>query len=269
MKKLLLSLLIIGSTFSAAIAQDYKKVFFKDLTIENNHVKVTVEDAVATPAGIKFRLKIFNKTNDYVVYKPVESSFKIGGKDYKPEEKWLIIRPNEDDYRTVNLKGAGFVIPENFNFVLSGLYKFSPESPGVSAPDFKLPAAQNEFKAGNFTVTLVKFKKETARTDAKFKVTYSGDKIGIFEPNKVAMKMPDGKEFANFYSDKKPLIFAKGDMDDFAVAWKDIPNTSGDMQKVDMNILWRNAFKEITPDKIDSQILNLQFDKEMSDAKGK
>ncbi len=64
MKKLLLTLFVVAGTFTAAVAQDYKKVFFKDLTIENNHVKVTVEDAVATATGIKFRLKIFNKTND-------------------------------------------------------------------------------------------------------------------------------------------------------------------------------------------------------------
>lgn len=74
-----------------------------------------------------------------------------------------------------------------------------------------------------------------------FKATYNGDKIGIFEPNKIAMKMPDGKEYANYHSDRKPIVFEKGKADDFTVAWKDIPTTSGDMQKDEMTVLWKRA----------------------------
>jgi hypothetical protein len=269
MKKIIFALIVTICSLNISVAQNYKKIFYKSQTIENNDIKITIENAVATPAGVKFRLTIYNKTNDYIIYKPSESIFKLGGKEGKPVEKWLIIRPNHDDYITVNLKGSDYMVASNYDFVMDGIYKVSVNAPGLTTADFKLPPSQNDFKTGGFNITVDKIKKETARTDAKFKVNYTGDKVGIFEPNKVAMKMPDGKEYANYHSDKEPLIFAKGDNDDFVVAWKDIPTASGDMQKVDMIILWRDAFKEIIPEKIAKQTLTVMFDQEMTDAKGK
>ncbi len=39
---------------------------------------------------------------------------------------------------------------------------------------------------------------------------------------------------------------------------------SGDMQKVDMMILWRNAFKEVTPTSMDAQTLDIKFSPALS-----
>src|SRR5437868_6138649 len=135
---------------SFASAQNYKKIFYKDQVIENNDLKISVIDAVATPAGVKFKVRVYNKTNDYIVYKPSESIFKIGGKTFNPDEKWLIIRPNDDDSQVIDLKGPNYMIAENFNFTMEGMYKFSVDVKGVNAPDFKLPASQNDMKAGGF-----------------------------------------------------------------------------------------------------------------------
>jgi hypothetical protein len=270
MKKISLVLvsmmLLVGLTSKA---QTYKKIFYRDQVIENNDVKIMVIDAVATPAGVKFKIRIYNKTNDYIVYKPSESIFKIAGKSFNPNEKWLIIRPNDDDYQVIDLFGAGYMFPENFNFVMEGMYKFSTDVKGVNANDFKLPAAKNDFKAGGFNIVLLKNKKTTARTDATFSVQYVGDKIGVFEPNKVSMKMADGKEYANYHSNKKPLIYAKGEDKDIVVAWKDIPVTSGDMQKDEMTIMWQDAFKEITPDKMLPLTITVIFDEETTKLKNK
>ncbi|HEX8517644.1 MAG TPA: hypothetical protein VF868_15710 [Bacteroidia bacterium] len=269
MKKISVFALLTVLFVTSVSAQEYKRVFYRDQVIDNNDLKIAVTDAVSTPSGVKFKIRIYNKTNDYIVYKPSESIFKIGGKSFNPEEKWLIIRPNDDDSKVVDLKGPNYMFPENFNFVMEGIYKFSVETKGVGAPDFILPPARNDFKAGGFDVTLAKNKKTTARTDAAFKIKYSGDKIGVFEPNKVTMKMADGKEYANYHSGKKPLIFGKGEENDIAVAWKDIPNTSGDMQKDEMTILWKDAFKEITPDKMLPLTLSVIFDEETTKAKNK
>lgn len=269
MKKLIFALFVAVAATSSTSAQEYKKVFFKTQTVETNDVKVTIDGAVATARETKFKIKLINKTNDYLIYKPAESTFKIGGKSYNPTEKWVIIRPNDDGSSVLNIPGTEFLVAADYDFVLDGLYRVNTNTGGVSSPDFKLPASVNDFKAGNFTVNVVKVKKTTARTDAGFKATYNGDKIGIFEPNKIAMKMPDGKEYANYHSDRKPEVFEKGKEDSFTVAWKDIPTTSGDMQKDEMTILWRDAFKEVTPDKMKSQNFTILFDKETSELKGK
>ncbi|MCX6296127.1 MAG: hypothetical protein NTX97_08670 [Bacteroidetes bacterium] len=272
MKKLVLSFVMIISfvTFSSAQKEiKYKKTFYKNQTIENAYVKITIDDAVATQIGMKFKISIVNKTNDYIIFKPSECEFQIKDNKVKPIEKWLVIRPNDKDWKIIDIKGPKYILPENFEFLLEGFYKVSIDAKGNTTPDFKLPPNSNEFNTGGFSVSIDGFKKETARTDAKFKVSYNGDKIGVFEPNKVAAKMPDGKEYANFHSDNKPLLFDKGTEDDFKVAWKDIPIESGDMQKVEMTILWRDAFKEVTPVKMPSLNLTILFDQEMSLAKGR
>ena len=267
MKRIILA--IVALVYCSAIqAQKYKKVFYKTQTIDAKEIIITVDDAVATDVGVKFKLRIKNQTNDYIIYKPSESIFKIDGKSYNPNEKWLIVAPKDADYRVVDLKGADYKRTDNFDFVMDGVYKIDGNTKGVDAPDFKLPASQNDFNAGAFTVTLEKVKKETARTDAKFKVKYTGDKVAIFEPNKIAMKMPDGKEYANYHSDKKAQLLNDGEKS-FTLAWKDIPKTSGDMQFAEMIILWRDAFKEVTPVKMHPTTITIEFDKALSDLKGK
>jgi hypothetical protein len=269
MKKICLTFLSTLLFISFASAQNYKKLFYRDQVIENNDIKIMIIDAVAYPAGIKFKVKIYNKTNDYIVYKPSESIFKISGKSFNPEEKWLIIRPNDEDDQTIDLKGPNYMVAENFNLVMEGMYKFSTEVKGVNTPDFILPAKKNDFKAGGFDITLVKSKKTTAKTDAVFKTKYMGDKIGVFEPKKITMKMADGKEYENYLSNKKPRIYAKGEEYDVVVAWKDIPATSGNMEKEEMTILWKDAFKEITPDKMLPLTLTVMFDEEVTKLKNK
>ncbi len=272
MKKFILSLIVlcVATTLSAQKKEKiikYKKTFYKNQTVENADIKITIDDAVATPTGMKFKVSIVNKSTDYIIFKPSECEFKIKGNSVKPIEKWLVIPPGDKDWRIIDIKG-NYVIPENFDFLMAGFYKVTLDSKGNVTPDFKLPAASNEFKSGEFSAVLVASKKETDKTDAKFKVTYNGNKIGVIETNKVAAKMPDGKEFANYLRDK-PIIFDKGNIEDFIVAWKDIPVASGDMQKVEMIILWREAFKEVTPVKIPVLNLTILFDKEMSMDKGR
>lgn len=267
MKKIIIAIMALACS-TAIEAQNYKRVFYKNQTVENKDIRITVDDAVATDGGIKFKLKVKNLTNDYIIYKPSESAFKIDGKSINPNEKWMIISPNDDESRVIDLKGPNYKKAADFEFLLDGVYKASSNAKGVVAPDFKLPASQNEFKAGDFTVTLEKVKKETARTDAKFNVKYTGTKIAIFEPNKVGMKMPDGKEYANYHSDKKAQLMNSGDVS-FTVAWKDIPKASGDMQFAEMIILWRDAFKETAPVKLEAQTISIAFDKDLTEAKGK
>jgi hypothetical protein len=73
---LLWHLIVAAGTMSTLVAQEYKKVFFKTQTVETNDVKVTIDAAVATARETKFKIKIINKTNDYLIYKPSESVFK-------------------------------------------------------------------------------------------------------------------------------------------------------------------------------------------------
>jgi len=257
MKKILLTfIVIIGLAVNSATAQ--KETKYKDAKVESDYVTIDLIDAVSTDAGTKFKLKIQNKTSDYIIYKAEESKFVINGTEVRPKEKTLILEPNETGSRVINIKGAYNAV-KSYSFVVDGLYKVSPNGASVSVPDFKLPASQNSFNAGNFNCTMVDLDKKTAKTDVRFKCVYNGDKMGFVYLVKAAVKMPDGNEYASTHTRTKPILFNKGDDDRFVLVWEKMKGgREMDMQLVDMTILWHNVFIEAAPQKIKGATVEMQ-----------
>ncbi|MBN8697225.1 MAG: hypothetical protein J0L87_11910 [Bacteroidetes bacterium] len=273
MKKLFTTMILAIGFVAAAVAQKevkYVKMYYKDLKMETNDIVIIVDNAVSTEGETKFKLKIENKTNDYLILKPEECKFIINGKEQKPKEKWLVISPNESDFRIVNLKGAGYNAVKNYQFVLDGLYRVDANTKGIATPDFKLPASQNEFETGPFTNTLGKVSKETDKTEVKISVTYTGDKIGFVFPSKVSVKMPDGNTYANAKSKSDAIMMVKGDSDSYKLKWERMEGGKMmDMQKVDMMIQWNDAFAEVSPVKMKAETIQMEFDEVASNEKGK
>jgi hypothetical protein len=277
MKKLILAVIAIG-TISTAIAQKevkYAKLYYKDLKVENNDVTITVDNAVSTDGETKFKLKITNKTNDFLILKPEECKFVINGKEMKPTEKWLIISPNESDFRIINLKGAQYNSVKNYTFVLDGLYKVSTAEKGISTPDYKLPVNKNEFKTGNYTVKMNKLYKESDATNLKFDITYNGDKMGIVFSEKAGVVMPNGNEYATVKSTgllakSGPILMKKGQTESVTLNWDRMEGGKAmDMQKVDMLVKFNDMFTEAAPEKLKPETLTFEFDEAVSNAKGK
>jgi hypothetical protein len=279
MKKTIILFTAITSVIGTALAQKevhYAKLYYKDTKVENPDVTITVDNAVSTEGETKMKLKITNKTNNFIIYKPEESTFVINGKESKAKEKWLIISPNESDFRIVNLKGPEYNKVKNYSFKVDGLYKVIMDKKTIAAPEFKLPPSQNDFKAGNdFSCSLKKLSKETDKTEAKFSCQYTGDKIGFVFPSKTAVKMPDGNDYASkvhsgLLSKSGPLILMKGNDDSFNLEWDRMQGgKTMDMQKVEMIIKWNDAFAEGSPEKMKSETIQLEFDETTSNAKGK
>jgi hypothetical protein len=262
MKKVILALVIAASTLTANAQKEkkYAKIIYKDVKTENSDLVISVDNIVSTDAETKFKLKITNKTADYIIYKPEESKFVINGKEMTPSEKWLIISPNESDFRVINLKEKNMNTVKSYSFVVDGLYRASANAEGIPAPDFRLPPTKNDFQAGSFNVSLDKMSKESAQTDVKFKVSYNGDKIGFIFPSKAGVLMPDGNEYANGKRNASAIILTKGKDDSFTLHWDRMQGRALDMQKVEMIIKWNATFAEITPEKMKSETVEMQID---------
>ncbi len=263
MKKAILGLALAFSIGNAAMAQKevkYERLFYKDLTLETGDVKITVDNAVSTAAETKFKLKITNFTGNYIIFKPEESKFIINGKEMSPKEKWLIIKPNESDFRVINLKGAALNEVKSYSFVMEGLYTVSTKATVVPAANFDLPAAKNDFEAGDFKCTVSSVYKESDRTEVKFKCAYNGKKIGFIQASKAAVKMPDGKEYAN--AKKSDLILLmKGENENFTLKWDRMEGGKAmDMQKVAMTIIWHETFMESEAVSLKAETLKFEFD---------
>jgi len=268
MKKLLLLFFILSISCSTFAQDKYKKIFYKDQSIENMDVKITLTDAVAVPGGLKFRLTITNKTTDYILFKPTECEFRTKSGNMKPVEKSLMIKPMNKEAIVLDMKAPQNMVTDDFRFMMDGFYRIGLDGRSIPVAEFKLPATVNDFKAEDFTVKLDKVKKETASSYVKFIVAYTGKGIGIIDQKKITVKMPDGKEYAN-YNDDRPLIMEPGTSDNFASGWKDLPAAAGDMQKVEMLVQFNEVFRETIPVKIPSLELRVLFDEPASNEKGK
>ena len=107
MKKTIIAATLVAFITSASVAQKlrtYAKLVYVKTQTETPDVTVYIENAVANDKQLKFKLKIVNKTNDYVIFKPSESKLIVNGKEWKPgiKEKELVISPLESDFRVMN-----------------------------------------------------------------------------------------------------------------------------------------------------------------------
>lgn len=253
-------LVCLAGASQAQKEKKYKEIFYKDITHEADDFTVTTNNGFSNKELTKFKLKIANKTNDILMYKPEESTFKVDGKEAKPKEKVLFVYPAESDHRVVNLVSADYLVT-NYSFVMGGMYKISTKGTVTEVADFKLPAAVNEFEAGGFSCSMTSLTKETDKTEAKFECRYTGSKIGVIQPGKAVVKMPDGTEIANEKKSSTPIILMKGKSEKITFKWNRMEGGKAtDMQKVNMTILFKGTFSEADAVKMNDETLNFELD---------
>jgi hypothetical protein len=241
----------------------YKDIFYKDIAKECDDMSISTNNGISNKEMTKFKLKIVNKTNDILLYKPEESSFKLESKEVQPKEKWLYVYPNESDFRVVNGVGPDFLFP--YIYIVDGVYKIPTNGKGIETSEFQLPASQNEFTSGGFTCVMSSLTKESDLTEVKFECRYNGDKIGVIQPSRAAVKLPDGTEIANEKSKSQPIVVMKGKSEKITLKWNRMEGgRAQDMQKIKMNILWRNTFSEVDAEKLKDEVLQFEIDEKLS-----
>jgi hypothetical protein len=240
----------------------WKEIAYKDIMSEFDDMTVSTNNGVANKEMTKFKLKIVNKTNDVLIFKPEESVIKAGT-EFKPKEKWLYVYPTESDFRVVNAMGPDFLTP--YSYVMSGMYKVSLSNKGIEAANFQLPASQNEFTAGPFSCSMTSLTKESDKTEVKFECKYTGDKVGVIQPSRSAVKLPDGTEIANEKSKSQPIILMKGKSEKVTFKWNRMDGgRAQDMQKIKLEVLFRNTFSESDLEKMKDETINFEIDETLS-----
>ncbi|MDI1353774.1 MAG: hypothetical protein PSX36_02560 [bacterium] len=256
---------LLVSLLPASAQVKYEKIAYKESKLEDKEVTVSTKDVFSTKAFTKFQCRIANKTDFIMIYKPEESTLNLpGGKEFTPKEKYLVVYPGETNYRVVNFSGPDFMIPQ-YSYKVEGIYKVSEIEKVIEAPEFALPPSINEFKAGPFSCTLMKFEKETDKTTAKFECRYNGDKVGVINSGRAGARLPNGTEAANSKIQGKSDIVLKGETQRFTLVWDRMEGgKENDMQKIKMMIFWRNTFIEATQVKLDPLTLEMKIDEALS-----
>lgn len=247
-------------------AKENEKYFYKDVTFETDDYSVFITDAVATNAYVKFKMKVFNKTNDFLVVKPIEMSYTSGSKTAITKDKVFVVAPNEEDWKVLDYKGTAMQV-DQFVIEAKGIYKASAGGKAIEVPNFDIPPSKNEFSVANTTCILKKHEATTAKTIAKFDCIYSGDGVIIINPYRCAAIMPNGSENANAKK-STPILLEKGQSDDFTVAFEE-QSGAGDMQKKGIKIKWNDTFKESKLMKLEAPKITIDKDEEKTKAKQK
>ncbi len=237
-----------------------KEIWYKDKVIENKHLKLTIEDALVNEKILKFRLKIENLYPGFLLFKANELVVNVNGQDTNLVGKWILIEALADNRRTFDLKGKDYR-SNKFKIKTSGFYLIPNNTKAMPGPDFTLTPNDKEISIGDFKVTMVDLKKETGNTVIKFKLEYTGDRVGLVDPSKIMVMMPDKKEYSQKSSKGTVLAMNKGSKEILIVKFgKEIPSTAGDMQKAEMILRWKDAFKECSPENIVPEILEIEKD---------
>jgi hypothetical protein len=265
MSKTLLALLALG-LFNIGMAQD--QVYYKSTTFETPDYTIVIEDAISTYGSAKFKLKLTNKTSDFLLLKPSECVFKINGKNSSTIDNELIVGPNATDTRNFSLPGNGMSSVRDYIFVLSGIYKIGTNGTVLKTPDFKIPPAETMVvKAGveEFICTMDTLIKQSEKTFVAFDVEYTGSKIGMINTSKPTLKLPNGNEFPNqkvIEKGKTPYItLLKGQKEKISMEWNRLPGGKAtDMAKLDMTIVFKETFSETTRQKMPNITFELKYD---------
>lgn len=257
MKKSITFLVAILLLSQLAVAGKPKKIFYKEQTIETPEATIAIVDGVSEEDYIKFKLKIKNKTSDALLLKTSDVVLILDGKEVRAEhEKSLIIAPNDDASRVIDIKGDYRV--GSFSVRVEGLSRAKTLENSLHAPDFHLPATTRSFNVGAFGAVLDRDVRTTDLVDISFKTTYSGAMIGLIDPSKIGLKLPNGKVFANMRGNQKMMIMEPGMEKTLAMDWKKIPVREADTQFSELEILFRDAFKEAEVQSLKAPLLKLE-----------
>lgn len=267
MKKTILYLLFALIATTPAFAQKGKEAkvdpkhanHFKVAKVETDDYSVEVVDIFARMEEVKCKVKITNKTNDYLIWNPSESAFRFEFGEFKPKEKEVVIKPNDKESKVLNITGDNRFHVESFSLDIKGVSKVASTGTMVMAPEFQLPASMNDFNAGPFKVSLLAVDKKTDLTAGSFRVTYTGNEIGLVDANKIAVRTEKEQEFASARTDYKLQLLTKGESDKFNFYFK-IPASHVDMQFATLWIIFRNAFQESKKVPIGGTSVSLEID---------
>ena len=244
---------------------------YQEITMETFDVKIEITDGISKIDFLKVKVKLTNNTTDYIIYKPKESSFIITGKTFPISDRLLLISPLGKGSRVLDVKGNGTnVHVQDFSFNLKGLGRININTPFVPAPNFLLPVSTNEFTVGNFKIQMLKLDKQTDETKVKFKVTYLGNEYGLVTPTSLAVKTDKTAltEYANADNKQDAFLLSKGESETFTASFK-IPGKVVDMQFANMEIIWRDTFKDCKAILLDDLTTEITVDEGKTAAKNK
>lgn len=276
MKKPITFLLLTAAiSCSSAFAQElteYERIYYSDIVeTEAGDFTFSTNNCVAQLDNCKLALKIENKSSDFLMFVPKESTFKYSFGDKNPDVKPYYIAPDDKKTKTIKVDGGEQFRQRSFDYEVGGLYRIPLAGNTVEAPEFQLPANKNNFTAGNFKVVLKKYEASTREAKASFEVTYTGDDVGLVNAANLSVRAKRNKSeeevvYANDDKKGEAEILHKGESAKFDAVFH-IEGRIVDMQFATMYIIWNDTFVETKPEEIEPVMLSITVDETLTKEK--
>ncbi|MFT3908351.1 MAG: hypothetical protein QM737_02915 [Ferruginibacter sp.] len=251
--------------------------WYKSSRLETNEMIIEVEDVNAQANICKLKIKMTNKTNDYILYKPAETEFIYSFGSFHPKAglelingKNELLKPKETDSRILTIKGDTRFQVDSFDIKFNGFYRIPAKGKVENAPNFQLPASVNSFEAGAFKVLMTSVSQKTKETSIHFKVSYAKDAkhYAVVNLGKAVLKLQDGREFAMSNQKDKQELIADGDDEKIKYEFQ-IPASIVDMQFANMQLVWKDTFTESESAEVALDKMTLVIDPGMTQGKNK
>ncbi|HAP69828.1 MAG TPA: hypothetical protein DCR04_08920 [Flavobacteriales bacterium] len=203
--------------FSFAISQaqpedhpHHEKHYSDVAPIETDEVKIEIIRPHSQRSFSQFTVKIYNKTDDYILVKKhafTFSSDEMGYGDKNPKEDIDFIEPHGDITRTIKVVGSiGFKVNE-LEIKTDSVFS---RAPVVGTPtaggEFKMKPDKNSIMMEPFAVTLKKWRFSPKELSADFKIRYRGESVGIVNESKIKIRREDGTVLENTNAKDKIIV---------------------------------------------------------------
>ena len=241
-------------------------------------VKIEMTNMHSQMNFTQIKLRITNKTNDFMALKSEEIVFYINDQEYRPKGKVYMIGPRDYITRTIRVDGDNRFHVDSFRVELNGFYRIPAEGVKKYAEDFNLPNSTNDFEFEGFKCKVAgRIIQETQITELPLRCTYVGDKVGLVEGSRISVKLDNGMEFANVNTGSKIKnltttgstdVLFPGERTKITAVFR-IPAKTADMQFSNLWVTFNDTFSEteLTPITIPAQYFLL--DKTKTELKNK
>jgi hypothetical protein len=248
--------------------------------IETAEYKLEILNAHAQMNFCIVKIKIINKTSNYLIYDPNETKFIYEHGEYKPAKGKIIIPPYDLAIRFIRVSGDYKFHVEKLNIAFEGLYLLPVDGKVYEVSEFDIPARTNYFEAGPFQCRVSgKIVQQSQLTEVPFRCTYTGDEVGLISNKNITIKFQDGKEFVSINTNNLLKSALSGQAGNEDVLFKGeevkllalfrIPQRIEDMRYAQMKIDFKDSFKESSLQPLYKPNFELTLDKELTLIKNK
>ena len=260
---------------TSAIGQDvegFERVYYTTpAPIDVTDYTLEVKNPVAQADHCKMALKIANTSNDFILYKSLETTFNYSFGTPHPDNKPILVKPNDSKTRTLTVNGGDKFLQKTFTVEVGGVYKIPVDGTTTEVPNFQLPASTNSVTSGNFKIELKKYSASTKEAKAEFEVTYLGNEVALVNPANLSVKAKRNKSeeevtYANDDKKGEAEILRKGEKVTVTAVFH-IPGKIVDMQFAVMHILWNNTFVETSEVLLPVQTFTFEMDEALTTEK--